>query len=324
MTKETSPLLAIIVLIATVGIALLQNNEFSLDPNSVGQVYTIGPVSICSEETEAEDCDGYACVSNRCRTSCRIDNDCAENYFCLVKPNGGECYEESPEGYTAGGTVSGVSQVNLFEERDEHLLFQLATFEFTECDDACGRYEFLTALSEESSHQYEASIIKDILMINNINMEFMPSQDLKKSYILFPDTTLLRPSKWVMVAATVTVFSPQAHSVILSKQTKDCQSPLYALTIQNGKYHFIISIDGKTYKLNSDTEITEGVETRLLAFYDGTQINFLVDDTLVDAAKVEGRMSASSASSHFALGRSTVCNAYQFDGLMEDIYIWGE
>lgn len=160
-------------------------------------------------------------------------------------------------------------------------------------------------------------------MIKNIYMEFEPTQG-QKSYILFPDTALLRPSKWLMVAATVTTFSPKAHSVILSKQTKDCNTPLYALTIQDEKYHFIISIDGKTYKLSSDTAVAEGSETRLLAFYDGTQIKFLVDDTLEDAAKVEGRLSASSASYHLVLGRNTVCNAYQFDGYMEDVYIWGE
>lgn len=332
MAKETTPYgLAIIAILAIVGIVLfIQESTVSLDQLFVGQGYALWSVgsqvgSQCSEETEEEDCEGYACVSSRCKKSCGTDSDCAEGYFCLVKPEAGECYEESEEGYTAGGTVSSVSQVDLFEKRDEHTLFQLVTFEFSECDEECARTgsEYLTGLSDESLQHHSASTIKNVAMTHNIYMEFEPTQG-QTSYVLFPDTALLRPSKWLMVAAAVTTFSPKAHSVILSKQTKDCNAPLYALTVQDENYHFIISIDGKTYKLSSDTAITKGVETRLLAFYDGTQIKFFVDDVLVDAAKVEGRISTSSGSSHFVLGRSTVCNAYQFDGYMEDVYIWGE
>lgn len=332
MVKGTATYgLAIIAILAIVGMVFfIKESTVSLDQLLdqlfVGKVYALlGVVSQCSEETEEEDCEGYACVSSRCKKSCGTDSDCAEGYFCLVKPERGECYEESEEGYTAGGTVSGVSQVDLFEERDEHLLFQLVTFDYAECDGSCDEngIGLLTALSDESFHWHEASAIKNVAMMNNIYMEFEPTQG-QKSYVLFPDTAVLRPNTWVMVAATVTVFSPKAHGVILSKQTKDCNAPLYALTIQDEKYHFIISIDGKTYKLSSDTAVARGSETRLLAFYDGTQIKFLVDDTIEDAAKVEGRISTSSGSSHLALGRSTVCNAYQFDGFMEDVYIWGE
>ncbi len=337
MTKKPTPyMLAIIAIIAIVGIALFQNNGFSSDQNFVGQVYTIGgSVSTCSEETEAEDCDGYACISNRisnrCRTTCRTDPDCAEGYFCIVKPSRGECYEESPEGYTAGGTVYGVSQFDIFEHTiDQYLLFKLHIFEFANCDGTCDEsgIGFLTALSDESLHHHEASSIKTVLMLNNINMRFhgVESDGPYKSYVLFPDAAFLRPSKWVIVSATLEVLQGNAkdHSVILTKQTKDCNSPLYALTIQNRKYHFIISIDGTTYKLSSDTAVASGIERRLLGVYDGTQIKFFVDDILEDAAQVEGRISASSDSSHLVFGRSTACDAYQFYGLMEDIYIWGE
>ena len=58
----------------------------------------IGPV--CSEETAAETCRGYACHRGRCETSCDFSSDCAEGYVCPLL--GGECTPKCQSHWDAG------------------------------------------------------------------------------------------------------------------------------------------------------------------------------------------------------------------------------
>jgi hypothetical protein len=276
----------------------------------------------CTEATEAEDCSGYVCEDDLCLERCADDNDCASGYECHLD----RCSEK---------VIIVTATIPAFDieehQTDDYLVFQLESF--YDSTHALGISDFrYTSLYDESDYQHPATEITNAYWEYH-RIKFKTPGLVARSYVVFDDHAAFRPGDWLIIEANVGVDSghEDGHGVILSKLTDECGKPLYSLTIQDEKYHFIVSIDGTKYTLDSDTKVNGDDTLYLRAVYDGSKIRFFVNDpeestgwVEEDSKKVSGDIEAAYDHNDLVLGRSIVCDDYQFRGTVYSVSIWGE
>ncbi len=228
-------------------------------------------------------------------------------------------FEETDDDYT-------VTSHQFIEEHmiPDHLIFKLHSYSDSEKKAVSKKY---TSLYDESIYRHKATELNNVAGCGTGNrMDFNPTLLNPKCYAVFGGThQMLEPTDWIIVYAEINSAATDrdAHAVFLSKQSTNCGEPLYALTMENGQYHFIISIDGKKYKLHSDIEERD---TTLIGVYDGSVIKLFVGsiEEEDDSVRVSGPIKAADSVSDLVFGRSTVCDDYQFEGVMGTIEIYGE
>ncbi len=338
--KTSMYILVIVIIVAVVGGFTLIYQNLQVSEDLAGQFYVVPLqqevklIPRCTLASELEDCSGYACNegTGTCTESCEVDIDCAEGYMCrsprcvIVSTAEESSFEEREDDEY---TFTLVEPVDINEVMtDDNLVFELEPYFDGEVK--WGKY---TSLTDESSYEHKATNLVNVHSFNRkAGIEFKGDP----SYVTFDDHYSLDPSVWIVVEADVYIErgDRDQNAIILSKQTTNCGTPLYALTINNGKFHFVISIDGEKYTLTSDSDVSS---TYIMGVYDGSEIKFYVYDSErqyveEDSISVSGPIEAGKDPRtgrfypHYdlALGYSTICNDFQYEGFVTGVGVWGQ
>ncbi len=248
--------------------------------------------------------------------------------------------------------LSGITDAKLFLDATDTVtlsdgsevepIFKLEDFDVVGLSAYKDRY-YINSLVEESSFSRNAELTESpwyVFLYESDNVrgidfteyyEDTPAISLYTTYedpgqyASFSPDDALNPSNWMIIKLKVKVDEGDTdeQQTLVTKNTGRCYSPLYALTIEDGKYHFILSVDDISYELTSNSDVSTKWR-KIMGTYDGETIRLFVGDTQEDSYSVSGEISTYDHDGSLFFGFDKACIDYDFDGYLKEIYIWGE
>ncbi len=167
-----------------------------------------------------------------------------------------------------------------------------------------------------------------------------------KQYATFPYSRTFISAMVMKLDAKVESDDIEEHEVLVAKTEGFCGYARYAITINNGYYHFTISIGNHKYHLDSSTKVDSNWH-QLMGTYDGKTVEFYVSGNLEDQEEVTQVLHEGESGELYYNGQNVFntnypaaykkmynivpylifgyddsCDDYDFDGYIDDVYIW--
>lgn len=345
--KASMLIVAMVTVVAAVGILVLisGSQSFSLSSDISGQATTTAKYCTDSDEDDSGNgmrskIYGTATVTQGGTTidskedSCTSDKTAVNEAYC-----GGDSSAKSKEVACSSGYIcdEGMCKIEIVESQlsvpETSLLFKLKDF----TNEKMGSDNHLTELYEESSGKKAKDISKVHLQKSSrssgtYHFDFAKATN---GYILFAD--LAEPSEWVVVQADVKVSSgaENDHAVLVEKGSSECGQPLYSLYTENGQFHFTVTLNYDAVydvhaKQTGSSSPSSSEWRTVIGVFTGDEVQIYVDDMLIDSEKVSATLVADNGAgnkvdlSSLGFGYSKDCSDYEFDGYLDNIYIYGE
>jgi hypothetical protein len=141
------------------------------------------------------------------------------------------------------------------------------------------------------------------------------------SFITFrPDS---KAEDWVIVKARVKEKKSKSKESGTIVEMLSSSDSAYGLKQYLGKYQFFVKADGKTYSVESSTALSHKNWQTVIGVYTGDKIELYVGGKLEASKSVSGSLPGKSNQAHYGIGNTGYSGTSQFEGEIDNIYVWG-